>query len=249
MSECGESPRHARPPALPARGGDNEEETNNATDGDGGFPAGAELHQPCQLLAASGIAQRFHLRRILPDDRPRAGGGQVPCRLLRRSPGDAGPLWQRPSAHGGAWHPLREDGPDHRADGDGHGDRTPRSRRHVLHHLFRTVPRGARVRHAGPDDRRTRGVERGDVDERRRSAEHGHRRAHGARLALRPGRRVHGRRARPLEFVGRRRDRAGQADRAVRRIPTRCGGWIIRGSGSARAVRSPCRARRRASRW
>ena len=38
--------------------------------------------------------------------------------------------------------------PDHRADGDGHGDGTSRARRHLLHDLFRTVPCRAHVRHA-----------------------------------------------------------------------------------------------------
>ena len=188
----------------------------NAPDGHGRFPAGAELHQPCQLLAPSGIARRFHVRRLLPHHRPRAGGRQVPPRLLRRPPGDAGPLRQRPSPHGRARHTLREDGPDHRAHRDGHGDRASRPRRHLLHHLFRTVPCRARVRHARPDDGRPRRLERRHVDERRRSAEHGLRRAPGARHALRSRRRVHGGGARPLELLGRRRDRHRQADRPVR---------------------------------
>ena len=102
------------------------------------------------------------------------------------------------------------------------------SRRHLLHHLFRAVPRGARVRDARPDDRRPRRLERRDVDERRRSAEHGPRRASGARLALRPRRRVHGGGARPLELLGRRRASSSTSRPGCSRIPTRCGGWTIR---------------------
>ena len=40
---------------------------------------------------------------------------EIPSRLLRRPPGDAGPLRQRPRARHRARHPLREDGPHRRA--------------------------------------------------------------------------------------------------------------------------------------
>ncbi len=43
----------------------------------------------------------------------------------------------------------------------------------VFHHLFRTVPCRAGLRHARPDDQRPRRLECRHVDERRRSAEHG----------------------------------------------------------------------------
>ena len=86
----------------------------------------------------------------------------------------------------------------------------------LLHHLLRTVPRRARVPDAGPDDQRPRRLEHRHVDERRRGAEHGSRRAWRARPALRPRRRIPGSRCRALGFLGRRRDRAGQADRPVR---------------------------------
>ena len=158
----------------------------------------------------------LHDRRLLPPHRPRARGRQVPCRLLRRSPGDAGPLRRRSCAHRRQRHPLREDGPDHHPDRDGHGDRTAGSWLDLLHHLLRAVPRRARVPDAGPDDQRSRRLEHRHLDERRRGAEHGPRRAWRARPALRPRRRIPGSRRRPLGLLGRRRDRAGQADRPVR---------------------------------
>ena len=77
----------------------------------------------------------------------------------------------------------------------------------------------------------------------------GIRRTSGTRHALRSRRRIHGRRARPLEFLGRRRHRASTSRPACSRIPTRCGGSITREPGSARAARSPCRVRRKAIRW
>ena len=132
-----------------------------------------------------GSVAGLHDRRLLPPHRPRAGSRQVPCRLLRRSPGDAGPFRRRSCAHRRQRHPLREDGSDHHPHRDGHGDRTARAWFDLLHHLLRTVPCRARVPDAGPDDQRPRRVEHRDVDERRRGAEHGSRRARRARPALR----------------------------------------------------------------
>ena len=190
----------------------------------------------------------FTSARVLPPHRPRAGSRKVPSRLLRRPPGHAGPVRRRPRAHRRQRHPLREDGPDHHPDRDGHGDRTARPRLDLLHHLFRAVPRRPRVRHARPDDRRPRRLERRHVDERRRGAEHGPRLARRARPPLRPRRRVHGSRDGPLGHVGGRRDRRRPRRPACSRIPTRCIGWTTRANSSARAARSPCRARRRAIR-
>ena len=50
----------------------------------------------------------------------------------------------------------------------------------LLHHLLRAVPRRARVPDTGPDDQRPRRLEHRDLDERRRGAEHGPRRARRA---------------------------------------------------------------------
>ena len=40
-----------------------------------------------------------------------------------------------------------------------------------------------------------------------------------------------------------------KTDRAVRASAKRCGGWIMWDNASARAARSPCRGRRKGSRW
>ena len=56
---------------------------------------------------------------------------------------------------------------------------------------------------AGPDDRRSRRLEHRHVDERRRGAEHGSRRAWRARPALRPRRRIPGGCRRTLGLLGR----------------------------------------------
>ena len=66
---------------------------------------------------------------------------------------------------------------------------------------------------------------------------------HRARPALRPRRRVHGGRARPLGRLGGRRADRRQGDAAASPIRTRCIGSTTRASSSARAGRSPCRAR------
>ena len=95
---------------------------------------------------------------------------------------------------------------------------------------------------------RARRLERRHLAQRRRGAEHGPRRGDRARPALRPRRRVHGGRARPLGHLGGRRHRAGQGDAACSPIPTRSIASTTRAASSARAGRSPCRARRRAIR-
>src|SRR5690242_19613591 len=55
----------------------------DAPDDPGRVPAGAELHQHRELVAPSGLAHRQLVARVLPAPRPRAGGGQIPPRLLR----------------------------------------------------------------------------------------------------------------------------------------------------------------------
>ena len=105
------------------RSGATQGEQHDTANGDGRLPAGAELHQPAELLAASGIARRFDVGRLLPGDRPHPRSRQIPHGVLRRPPGDAGPLRQRPRPHRRIRHPLREDGPDRGADHDGHGHR------------------------------------------------------------------------------------------------------------------------------
>jgi hypothetical protein len=70
---------------------------------------------------------------------------------------------------------------------------------------------------ARPDDAWPRGVERRHVGQRRRGAEHGPRRASRTRSALRPRRRIRRDRARPLGFLGRRRDPGRQDNRPLRR--------------------------------
>ncbi len=98
----------------------------------------------------------------------------------------------------------------------GMATRAPRPRRNLFDQLLRALPRGAPVRHPRSDDAGSRGVECRHLAQRRRSAEHGPRRGGRARPALRPGRRVHGDRARPLGRLGGRRHRPGQGDRVVR---------------------------------
>ena len=190
----------------------------------------------------------LHLARLLPRDRPHPGSWQIPSRLLRRPAGHARPLRQRPRAHRAVRHPLREARPGRRADDHGHGDRAAGPRRHLLHHLLPAVPCRAAVPDRRSDDARTRRVERGDLDERGRGLEHGPRRCGRARHPLRPRRRVHGSRAGALGFVGGRCHRRRPRHRACSRIPARCIASITPGRISARAGRSPCRARRRAIR-
>ena len=53
---------HARPA--------NRESQHDAANGDGRLPAGAELHQPAEFVAPSGIARRFDVGGLLSGDRP-----------------------------------------------------------------------------------------------------------------------------------------------------------------------------------
>ncbi len=92
-----------------------------------------------------------------------------------------------------------------------------RPRLDLLDHLLRAVRRGPPLRDARPDDQRARGLERRHLRQRRRGPEHGPRRAPGARFALRPRRRIHGGRARPLGHLGRRRPHHRQEERPLRR--------------------------------
>ena len=82
-----------------------------------------------------------YYQEIAPHSRSR----QIPHRLLRRPPRHAGSARQRSRAHGRIWHPLRENGPDRRADDDGRGDDQARPRLHRLDHLLRAVRRGAQL--------------------------------------------------------------------------------------------------------
>src|SRR4029079_11762023 len=138
-------------------------EQHDTANGVGRLPAGTELHQPAEFVAASGIARRFDVGRLLPGDRPDPRSRQVPHGLLRRSPRHAGPLRQRSRPHRRIRHPLREDGSDRGADHDGHGHRKARPRLDLFHHLFRAVRCCPPFRRRRPDDARLRGLERGDV--------------------------------------------------------------------------------------
>ena len=161
--------------------------------------------------------QRFPVARLLRPHRPRARGRQVPARLLRRSARHAGVPRRALRGSRRARHPLRQDGPDRLPDADRHGDRAARPRLHLLDHLLPPLPRRAAVPDARPDDARARRLERGDLHERRRGAQHGARGGDRARRALRPRRRVHGGRARPLGRLGRRCPDRRQGDGALRR--------------------------------
>ena len=145
-------------------------------------------------------------------------------------------------------HPLREDGPDHHPHRDGHGDRTAGSRRHLLHHLLRAVPRRARVPDARPDDQRPRRLEHRHVDERRRGAEHGPRRAWRARSSATTAPTNSWKSSSATGTPGTTTRSCSTSAPACSRIPTRCGGSIMPANTSARADRSPCRVRRRAIR-
>ena len=59
--------RRTRPEmnSIPRAQGERHDTANGA----GGIPAGAELHQPAEFVAASGIARRFDVGRLLPGDR------------------------------------------------------------------------------------------------------------------------------------------------------------------------------------
>ena len=223
-------------------------DTGHAPDDPGRLPAGAELHQSGELLAPSAVAHRHLVGGLLPAHRPRAGAGQVSSRLLRRPAVDAGHVRPRPRARRPARHPLREARRRHRAHRHGHGDRAARPRRDLFDQLLRAVPCGAAVRHARPDDRgraawnvvtslndgEAQNMGRDEVDR--------------PRSALRPRRRVHGGRARPLGRLGGRRHRPGQGERPVRAPRQGPSPRPSRAILLARAGRSRCRARRRATR-
>ena len=59
--------RRARPGVTPTIRRQGEQ--HDAADGDGRLPAGAELHEPAELVAASGVARRFDVGGLLPGDR------------------------------------------------------------------------------------------------------------------------------------------------------------------------------------
>ena len=92
-----------------------------------------------------------------------------------------------------------------------------RPRLDLLDDLLSSLPCGAAVPDARPDDARPRRLERRHLDERRRGAEHGAGGGRRARRALRPRRRVPGGRAWPLGHLGRRRADRRQDDGALRR--------------------------------
>ena len=98
----------------------------------------------------------------------------------------------------------------------GHGHAAPGPRLDLLDHLLRAVPRRARLRHARPDGRRPRRLERRHLAQLVGGAELRRGRAPRARPALRQGRRVHGGRARPLGQLGGRRHRRRQGDGPLR---------------------------------
>src|SRR5258708_39833952 len=100
-----------------------EGELHDTANGDGRLPAGAELHQPAEFVAPPGIARRFDVGGLLSGDCTDPRIRKIPHGLLRRSPGDAGPLRQRSPAYRRIRHPLRGDGSDRGADHDGNGDR------------------------------------------------------------------------------------------------------------------------------
>ena len=195
-------------------------------------------------LARQDFTSAEYYRRIGRGPRSR----EVPPRLLRRPPRHARPVRRRPRPHRRQRHPLRQARPDHHPHRHGHGDRTPRSRRHLLDHLFRAVPRRPRVRHARPGDRRPSRLEHRHLDERRRGPEHGPRLPRRPRPPLRPCRRVPRSRHGPLGRVGGRRHR--RRPRAPACSPTRkkSTAWTTTASSSAPAARSPCPAPPRATR-
>ena len=249
------SPRmRARPfdapgPAAPASpSGAGRKRPAMRADASRGLPAGAELHQSRLVLAPPREPHGLPVRRLLPGDRPHPGGREVRPRLLRRPAVHAGPLRQRPPPHRRARHPLREARPGGGADHDGGGDHPPRPRLHGLHHLLRALPRRPRLPDARPDERRARGVEHRHLAERRRGGQHGPRRDHGARPALRPRRRVRGGGARPLGRLGGRRADRRQGVGPLRRRRQGPPAGLSRAASFPRAGPSPCRARRRAIR-
>ena len=154
----------------------------HARDGHGRVPAGPELLEFRRLLAPSQLAQRLLLARLLRPHRPGARSRQVPAGLLRRPARDAG-VPRRAFRRGGrARHPLRQDGSDRLPHADGDEHHAARPRLDLLDDLLPSLPRGAAVPDARPDDARARRLERRHLDERRRGAEYG---AGGGRRARR----------------------------------------------------------------
>ena len=206
------------PNPLPASGErELAGDTRHARDDHDRVSAGAELLEFRGLLAPSRLAQRFPVARLLRPHRPGAGGRQVPAGLLRRPPGHARVPRRALRRGRRTRHPLRQDGPDRLPDADGDGNRAARPRLHLLHDLLPALPCRPPVPDARPDDARPRRLERRHLDERRRGAQHGAGGGRRARRALRPRRRVHGGRARPLGHLGRRRADRRQDDGALRR--------------------------------
>ena len=182
----------------------------------GGISAGPELLELPRVVASPGVRRRLHDPGVLPPDRPHPRGRQVPPRVLRRSPRDAGPVRRRLRRVGAPRGAGGEDGPDPRPLGDGRGDDPAGARRDLLHHVLRAVPRRADVRDARPHDRGTGRLERGDLAERLRGRELRRRWGRRPRHALRPRRRVRRGGARTLEGVGAGRHRPRPGGRRVR---------------------------------
>ncbi len=166
-------------PTLPTLRGEGPttiqaENRNDTADGDGRLPAGAELHEPAGSWRHPQSRDDAHSADYYQEIAPHARGGQVPHRVLRRPPGDARPLRQRPCPHRRVRHPRHQDGPADRADDHGRGDEQARPRLDLLDHLLRAVRRGPPVFHPRPDDRRPRRLERRHLGQRRRGANMGH---------------------------------------------------------------------------
>ena len=79
----------------------------------------AQKHHARERLAAPRCPQRFHLGRLLPEDRPGAGGRKVPACVLRRPACDARYLWRQPGRGRRERCPGGQDRP--RRNHDGHG--------------------------------------------------------------------------------------------------------------------------------
>ena len=162
-----------------------------------------------------------------------------PCRTVRR----------RPRAHRRQRHPLREDGPDHHPDRHGHGDRDASASASTYTTTYFEPFHVARV--FATLDLMTDGRAAWNVVTSMNDGEaheHGPAVARRSRPPLRPRRRVHGSRAWATGTRGRTTRSSPTARPACSRIPTRCIAWTTRANSSARAARSPCRARRRAIR-
>ena len=223
----------------------------HATDGPGRLPAGAELHHPARRPGGTRtVAHRLpspdyyqHIARVLE-------AGQVRSRLLRRPAGDAGPATASDHAHT-VEHGIRCVKLDPIVVLMMMGVATERLGLGATYSTTYYEPfHVARLfADARPDD--ARGAPPGTSSPRSTTARPrnmGRDEVIDARPALRPRRRVHGGRARPLGHLGRRRaivdkatGRFADADKVHRLDHV---GQFFR-----RAGRSRCRARRRATRW